>query len=234
MILRKILKKFLLYSILVVFFSTLYIQTASSQNLKQYENTNLGIKLFYPSNWSDPSTIEETCSSFLESACFFYWMNPISGDNATPNMWFFLEVYQHSTENPKFLEWCKCNTLAEFMRHKYELAQFRAQSRNNDLLFINDNQTTVGKKNYSAWQMELSNSYREGLDKIRSNELHVFAKINNTFYEFSFTSGGSNEIYSKELPRVKEVINSIDFQQISKPIIKTPSFMSTNETEEHK
>jgi hypothetical protein len=114
----------------------------------------------------------------------------------------------------------------DFVRHKYKTIQL------NEFLhgfaFINDNQTTVGKKN-PAWQFEYSRINEDFPDE-KITSLEVMTKVNGTFYDISYVPG-NNQSYASQLPDVKKVIDSIEFMTPHKSVTKTPSFLITNDTE---
>lgn len=216
-----------LTTLLIVLF-LFYNQAVFAVEMKRYENLGIGVTLSYPSDWGDPShNIEkgDQCSIFEEIRCMVDWFNLI--DTSPLESWEFI-IGVGSIENPDFSKWCSCSTLVDYMRHIYELAQSNAESFDKDFSFINDNETSVGKKNYTAWKMEISESSGTGFDKASQKQLYVFVKINSTFYEIRFDTAGSNDHYSKELPRVKEVIKSIEFSPVQKNISKVPSFMNAS------
>jgi hypothetical protein len=93
--------------------------------------------------------------------------------------------------------------------------------------FINDNQTTVGKK-YPAWQFEYSALNADGLP---ATKLIISTKVNDTFYAIAYNPSTENA-RAKQLPELRKLVGFIEFLPIQNQVTKTPSFMNMNETGE--
>jgi hypothetical protein len=179
-----------------------------NETYQSYENRDIGLRLSYPSDWGkivvDPGCQKET-TCFLSS----------EGTNATHITFRFGLLAAHK-------EICDCNSLTEFVRNKYKSDEQGMKA----FSFINDNQTTVGKK-YPSWQYEFSflndaNVNTKSLNVLTTNNETYFALV--IFYPI--------ESQAKLLPQFKKVIDSIEFFPGRVPVAKTPSFMNMNETGE--
>lgn len=199
----------------LIFFSQLIFQSTlaqTSSNYKTYENHDMGIKLFYPSNWQTTETIP------IKQGCLESWGCSI-GLSMEKDSIPFLSIFGVS-ENSDMQKDCKCTTLMDFVRYMYKKVQGDA-----GFFFTNDNQTTVGKK-YPAWQFEYSTIFRNQ----SVTQLQVLTKVNNTFYRIIYFPLIDNQLYPKHLPEVKRIIDSVEFLPVQEPVTKIPSFMTANES----
>jgi len=130
-------------------------------------------------------------------------------------------ILQDKFDDPKIKYKCKCDTLLEFVKYVYE----DTISVNEDLVFINDNQTTLTDGNISAIQMEYEN---KADTMIGQNLIYIFTKIPNSFYTILF-SADKNEQYPKYLDDFKKMLNSLEFVSTNETKPKQPSFMTSEE-----
>jgi hypothetical protein len=230
--------------------------TSQSQaGLQKYGNPVMGIKFDYPTNWSSISSIsnetlnsmtnadrlshnlnlamnkEENCSESNSIAlrCFIEWSNydGIAGEAYSKNYTWDFAVASIPQGDPQISKNCVCDTLVEYMRYQYRLLNALNANAQSEFTYIGDNQTTVGEK-YPGWQLEFSEQSPNG---DYSKKLQVYTKVNNTFYQISFFTA-SNETYSKHLPEIENVLDSMNFFQPKKEIIKAPSFITPEEAED--
>ena len=216
--------KILFYGIPFVFLFILSVQNAFPEDMVKYEYQNMGIKLLYPSYWDGPSQLldEQRC---LESrGCTVYLSMSKNYSHSIPVL--MINAISESSDFLQLEKECNCHTLMDFVRYKYKTIQL------NEFLhgfaFINDNQTTVGKKN-AAWQFEYSR-INDDFPNEKITSLEVMTKVNGTFYDISYVPG-NNQSYASQLPNVKKVIDSIEFIAPGKSLTKTPSFLITKDTE---
>jgi hypothetical protein len=206
-------------SFTIISFFVIGISYGQENQTSTYENTTEGIRYQYPSYWGNLS---------LENGCFNknceLTLRPYNvADLSNPKFNFVLhKTYDgSSTKNPN----CNCDTLTDFVKWTYDDAQqvFR------DFIFINDSQTTVGKK-YPAWQFEFSGAMKGLTDLTNATRLVIATKINSSFYSMIFYP------FTDEVaPTIRKLVDTVEFfppKTPKKPIIKVPSFMSTNVTEE--
>jgi hypothetical protein len=216
--------KILLYGVPFVILFILSIQTAFSEDMLKYENQNMGIRLSYPSYWDHPSELlgEQRC---LESrGCTAFLSMSKNYSHSIPVL--MINAFSESSDFLQLEKACNCHSLMEFVRQKYKSIQSSDFLRG--FTFINDNQTTVGKK-YPAWQFEYSRLNEDFPDE-RLTSLEVMTKVNGTFYDISYVPG-TNQSYASQLPEVRKVIDSIEFVAPHKAVTKIPSFLITNDTE---
>lgn len=171
----------------------------------QYENPQIGVRLSYPTTWQEPIMGDDIPDALYLSIFDRYGANP------------FIAVIREN-EFSDFYKNCNCDVLKTFMQEVY-----KQQSKSPNFSFINDNQTTVGK-NYPAWQFE----YSDIVKGERMNHLDVYTKVNDTLYRLMYSPGRS-EAYERNLPEVRNLINSIEFNSVEKPLAKAPSFMNGTE-----
>ena len=165
----------------------------------------LGVKINYSDPWKiitkmdDPSCF--LCSTFL----------------STPDLEAKIMIIQDKFADPKIKNNCKCNTLLDYVKYVYE----DTISKNDDLIFINDNQTTLKDSNIPAIQMEY-----EKKDSTISGEIliYIFTKGSNSFYSILFSTD-KNQQYSKYLNDFKKMVNSLKFVSTNETKKKIPSFM---------
>jgi hypothetical protein len=119
-----------------IFVSFLILHNAFAQNETQKTNIyeGLGLKMKYFDPWKitvnedDPSCIN--CSIRL----------------TTPDIEALIAIIQTKFDSPIIKDECKCDTLLEYVRYVYE----DIISKDEDLVFINDNQTTLTDDNIPA------------------------------------------------------------------------------------
>jgi len=184
----------------------------------------MGIRLSYPSYWDHPSELldEQRC---LESrGCTAFLSMSKNYSHSIPVL--MINAFSESSDFLQLEKGCNCHSLMEFVRQKYKSIQSSDFLRG--FTFINDNQTTVGKK-YPAWQFEYSRLNEDFPDE-RLTSLEVMTKVNGTFYDISYVPG-TNQSYASQLPEVRKVIDSIEFVAPHKAVTKIPSFLITNDTE---
>jgi SLAP domain-containing protein len=196
----------------------------TQQSSNTYEG--LGIKIKYFDPWEmglfqsdDPSCIY-MCSIML----------------STPDLEARIVIFQDKLDNPEIKDKCKCDTLLEYVKYIYK----DKISKQEDFVFINDNQTTLADGNIPAIQIEYEEKGRstnfETLEtkNIIEKSYETFTKGTNSFYRIIF-SADKNEQYSKYLDDFKTIFNSLEFvstinETINKP--KQPSFMASEELNE--
>jgi hypothetical protein len=203
----------IIMSTVIVFLSQVGNTYAQVNEMSQtYENRKIGLKLSYPSDWvkNDGSTPSApNCDKAESLPCVLPFAAP---DTTHPFGFTLLAV-------PK--EKCECNSLMEFVGHIYD----GSQQANEAFSFINDNQTTVGKK-YPSWQYEFSYL----LNNDNAKAVNVLTTNNETY--FSIQIKYPTESQAKRLPQFKKVMDSIEFLPIQ--VSKTPSFMNMSESEQLK
>ena len=195
--------------ILPVFIFVIYLisQGAFAQNEAQKINVyeGLGLKMKYFDPW-------EIKSKDDDPSCVDLCITGLS----TPDFKAMIMIVQEKFDKPEIKNKCKCDTLLEFVKYKYETI-----SKNEDLVFINDNQTTLTDDNIPAIQMEFEN---KGTILIDKNSIEIFTKGPNSFYGISF-SADKNEQYSNYLDDFKKMLTSLEFVSANEPKQKQPSFM---------
>jgi hypothetical protein len=108
-------------------------------------------------------------------------------------------------------------TLKDFARYQYT-QEFCCSSSTFGATTVNDNQTAVGQ-NYTATQLEYT------FDVIGPRQGIVVWVINNgTGYQFNYISD-QGPAFSKNLPAILKVLDSVEFTPIKVEKPKTPSFM---------
>jgi hypothetical protein len=190
-----------------------YGQVNETSQTYTYENTSEGIRFQYPSYWGNLSEeggcISKVCSIPLEKTQEMTYR-------------FNFAILKGSSETSHFA------TLSDFAKLVYPMFQ----NSLTNFSFINDNQTSVGKK-YPALQIEFSGSAPEFPDQPSTTKLIILTKVNNTFYEIGFYPF-TEKSRVKQLPELRYLIDSMEFFPPQIPVTKTPSFMNMNETEERK
>ncbi len=143
---------------------------------------------------------------------------------STPDLEAKILIVQDKFDAPKIKDKCKCDTLLEFVKYTYQ----DTISKNQDLIFINDNQTALTNNHIPAMQMEFEN---KGDNTLGDTLIDVFIKGPNSFYGFLFSTDKNGQ-YSKYLNDFKNIINSIEFVSTNETKTKQPSFMVLNGKEE--
>jgi hypothetical protein len=197
-----------------IFVVFLISHNAFAQNETQKTNVyeGLGLKMNYFPPWDigikidDPSCL--ICSTTLK----------------TPNFEGNVGIFQDKFDDPKIKNNCKCDKLLEYVKYVYE----DTISKNADLVFINDNQTTLKDGNITAIQMEIEN---KADTMIGQNLIDIFIKGPNSFYTIIFSADKNEQQYSKYLDDFKKMLNSLEFVSANETKKKQPSFMlDTNES----
>jgi hypothetical protein len=193
-----------------------------TQDIATFENEHVGLKLEYPSTWSavGSSIDSKDCKPESIIICGGWLLVNASGGLGPEGvkLFFMKDVAgQHD---------CNCENLTDYLRYKHEALVENADESTtiSDFHFVDDNQTTIGKDNHSAWQLQYSQKERDEDDFTSHNITSVYwmAKINSTFYQFKFeTSVGEN--FTKYYPVAKSILDSVEF--IPSLPERIPSFM---------
>jgi hypothetical protein len=196
-----------------------FVSGISHQTFAQEGNTyeGLDIKLKYFDPWQIGTRDDD-------SSCIDLCLTGLN----TPNFEAMIMISQEKFDSLQIKNECKCDTLLEYAKYKFQISI----SKNEDLVFVNDNQTTLTDENISAIQMELEN--KGDTTTVGDTGIYIFLKGPNSFYNIIF-SADKNEQYSKYLDDFNNIINSIEFVSINETITnkpKLPSFMTTNDTKE--
>jgi hypothetical protein len=178
----------------------------NKQNLTQYENSYLGIRLSYPPGGEEPVGFEEGC--FENYGC------SISIDPKVGH----LNIYAYSLDDYDFSKHCNCDTLAEYVSYEYELFQQGSEALygTGNFTLLNDNQTTIGN-NYPAQQYEYSTPAKfkgyavTSCDNTIIKHYGILTKVDNTFYNIEYYSCAKPQVYATFFPEVMKIFHSIDF-----------------------
>ena len=109
-------------------------------------------------------------------------------------------------------KFCNCNSLEDFVKFRYNRDW-------KDLVFLNDNQTTI-QDNRSAWQIELKSN--------PDPRFYYILTTNNGYgYLFGYVAK-DNSHFDTYLKDFKNMINSVVFNSTTTK--KIPSFMKDNDT----
>jgi hypothetical protein len=108
-------------------------------------------------------------------------------------------------------------TLKDFARYQYA-QEFCCSSSTFVVTTVNDNQTAIGQ-NYTATQLEYT---FEGAGTRQG--LVVWAINNGTGYQFNYISD-QGPAFSKNLPAIRQVLDSVEFIPVEVEEPKVPSFM---------
>ena len=114
---------------------------------------------------------------------------------------------------------CNCNSLEDYVKFRYNRDW-------KDLLFINDNQTTM-RDNRSAWQIELkSDSNTTDSDTTDPNTRFYNILTTNNGYGYLFGyAAKDNSRFDTYLKDFKNMINSVVFNSTTTK--KIPSFLKS-------
>jgi hypothetical protein len=199
-----------------MFISVFYLisHDAFAQNETQKTNVyeGLGLKMKYFDPW-------EIGLKFDDPSCLILCSTTIT----TPDFEGTMGIIQYKFDDPDIKNNCKCDTLLDFVKYKYE-----SFSKDEDLVFINDNQTTLTDGNITAIQMEYE---KKTNTMIGENLFHIFIKGPNSFYNILFFANKNEQQYSKYLDDFKKMLNSLEFVSANETKKKQPSFMlDTNES----
>ena len=214
--------RFLLLILPLVTISILSIYNANNvqAEVEKYENSILGVNFSYPDYWGNSANTESQNGSSSKD-CFDGWFCSdfwLFSDNPLTNSTFeytIFDIHRFNSDYQRFSSECKCDTLTEFAHYRYEEEKQEADY----FLFINDDDN-ITIDNFPAFQIE----YTDEEHSTNVTDLAIYIKVNNTFYELDLSSD-SNVMYSKYLPDVKKIIDSIEFIPVIKPVEKQPSFM---------
>jgi hypothetical protein len=197
-----------------------FVYGQDDPEFKKYENSILGVKFSYPDYWGNSANTDFQNGSSSKD-CFDRWVCTdfwLFQDNPPTDSTFFeysiFGIDRYNSENQIFLSECKCDTLTEFAQYIYEKEKQEADY----FSFIKDDNITID--NFPAFQIE----YTDEEESTNVTDLDIYTKVNNTFYQFGLSTD-SNAIYSKYIPDVKKIIDSIEFIPVIKPVEKQPSFM---------
>ena len=191
--------------------------------VEKYENSILGVKFSYPDYWGNSANAESQNGSSSNKDCFDGWFcsdfwlfldNPLTNSSFEYTYTVF-GIDRFNSDYQIFSSECKCDTLTEFAQYRYEKEKQEADY----FLFINDDNITIDN-NFPAFQIE----YTDEEQSTNVTDLVIYTKVNNTFYELDLSSD-SNVGYSKYLPDIKKIIDSLEFIPVIKPVEKQPSFM---------
>jgi hypothetical protein len=162
------------------------------ENFTVYEG--LGIKFENSNNWtiiakSDKSSCENI------NLCFLH-LGIINISNM-PQLW----VIQDNFESQTITEYCKCNTLEDYVKYFNDMI-----SQFDNISFINENQTTF-PVDISAIQLE----YEFSSADTKIHTFTIFTKNNNndSFYQFSYYA--DPESFSNYLSDFKKIIETVEF-----------------------
>jgi hypothetical protein len=217
----KLNKFFVVILPMFIFLVFLVSHTAFAQNETQkinvYEGLGLKIKYFDPWKIGDkedePSCVDQ-CFIMLD----------------IPDLYASIFIRQDKFDSSVITNECKCDTLLEYAKYKYENTLIKAYEE--DLVFINDNQTTISYGKIPAIQLEYEISFTLIGSESGRKHLTIYTKSNNSFYDISVgDTTDKSKSYPKYLGDFKKILNSLEFvsANMSKP--KQPSFMmDTNES----
>jgi hypothetical protein len=194
-----------------------------------YEDAELGIKLEYPSSWEEEGRLVTLPCSELYAVCSVGFA-PIETE------WF-----------PDFVEFtiykdvgrarCECDNMTDFLRFRHEqlVEEADRSTTTTSFQFVDDNQTTIGKHNYSAWIVQYAKSFRNptgNMEHHDSSILRWITNVNNSFYEFIFQSDMGDD-FSKYYSDAKSILYSVEFiDAASNDSIQServPSFLQTSQ-----
>lgn len=201
-----------------------YAQSNQTSNqTSTYENKTEGIRFQYPSDWGNLS---------LQGGC-------INHDCGLPMNAYYEDFTHYFTimklfnDSSQLEPNCNCKTLKEFVTKSYKA--FQNQIHN--FTFLNDNQTTVGKK-YPGWQYEIAGSAENRPLEQSQNEypknhpiLAIDTKGNDAFYEFTLQTFNETDRL-KILPEFRKLVDSVEFFPPNRPVPKIPSFLDINDTQQ--
>ena len=126
------------------------IEAQSDSEMTKFENSQMGLSFQIPSEWNSTSSEPEFEPQLCEyNACTVVFINENLTSHELPHFcncsskqikWFCLYLD----------EFCNCNSLEDFVKFRYNRDW-------KNLIFINDNQTTI-QDNRSAWNIELKSN----------------------------------------------------------------------------
>ena len=149
------------------------VKAQSNGEMTKFENSKMGLSFQIPSEWNSTSTEPQFEPQFCEdNACTVVFINENLTTHETP----FLVTVQANKLNGSALsnQFCNCNSLEDFVKFRYNRDW-------KNLIFINDNQTTI-QDNRSAWNIE----FKSDSDNTRFFDVLT---INNGYgYVFNYCS----------------------------------------------
>lgn len=188
--------------------------------LSIFEDTDLGIRLEYPSSWQEgiKTTDKESCSEPINLCAIDF--SPIG------TTW-FPDFVQFTILKDQGRDRCECDNLTDFLKFTHErlMRQAEESTVTSDFQFIDDNQTTIGKNNNSAWSIQYAKSFYNPTGNKEPHDSIIVewvAKVNDSFYEFNFQAD-IGEDFTKYYPDVKSMLDSVEFISNSPLFSKTPS-----------
>ena len=198
------------------------IQQRENGSLSQSSNVyeGLGIKIKYFGPW------KEDLFQSDEPSCLNFCVAILTIPNSEAN----ILIHQDKFDNQKIMDKCKCDTLLEYVKYEYE----NTISKYKDLVFINDNQTTLTDSNIPAIQMEYETkgSTISNDEKTIDKSYTIYTKGPNSFNRISF-SADKNEQYPRHIDDFKTMVNSLEFvstiNETNNNKQKQPSFMTSEE-----
>ncbi|MGH9974460.1 MAG: hypothetical protein ACRD8Z_01295 [Nitrososphaeraceae archaeon] len=194
--------------------------TMNAYGLPTYEDADLGIKLEYPSSWREgiSTTSKENCSKIIHFCTVEF--TPIG------TTW-YPDFVSFTIFKDMGIERCDCNNLTDFLRFQHEEL---LENSGSGVQFVNDNQTAIGKGNYSAWLIQYDKSFDSESVHHEAILINWVAQVDDSFYEFNFQAD-IGEDFSRYYPDVKSMLDSVEFLSNLPLSTKTesdkiPSFVS--------
>ena len=187
-----------------------------TQSSNIYEGLGIKFKYFDPWKMGLLQADEPTCLNFCNTQL------------SLPDNEAMILIVQEKLNSPKIKNNCKCDTLLEFVKYEYE----NTISKYEDLVFINDNQTTLTYDKIPAIQMEYEKKgFTLSDENLIDKSFDIFTKSPYSFYRIVF-SADNNKQYLNYLKDFKKMINSLEFVSYNETKSKQPSFMSNNNQEQ--
>lgn len=158
-----------------------------------YNDKGIGIKLENSTPWTiNAKSDKSTCANI--DLCFLYL--EIINKTDMPQLW----IIQDRFDSPTITDYCKCNTLEDYVSHIYNnmISQFDGFS------LINQNQATISEDR-PAIQIE----YEFSPTDTKIQTFTIFTQDNISFYQFSYY--GDSETYLNYLIDFEKLINTIEF-----------------------
>jgi hypothetical protein len=155
-------------------------------------NEGIGIKLENSTPWSINTKSDKTTCSNID-LCFIHL--GIINRTGIPQLW----IIQDRFESLTIKEYCKCNTLEDYVSHIYNntISQF------DNFSFINENQAIISGER-PATQIE----YEFSPNDTKIHAITIFTQDNDSFYQFSYY--GDSESYSNYFADFEKVINTVE------------------------
>ena len=119
------------------------IEAQSGSEMKKFENSKMGLSFQYPAEWNLTSSEPEFCEY---NSCTLNFHRNLTGQSYPFSM--YVPASKLNGSNYELLDkFCNCDSLEDYVKFRYNRDW-------KDLVFLNDNQTTI-QNNRSAWQIEL-------------------------------------------------------------------------------